>query len=787
MSALRGWMTLLGLLSGLLGSSTVGWSQTLVPRPDPQYQNSNQPVRRWALIIGVKTYSKEPNVEFAANDAHLIATTLVTSGDYRHDNMLMFVDNPAISESIPPTFSNLTDQIPKWIGNIGRNDVVFVYFSGHGDTDNSGHGILCPSDYDRNKPGTSGISLSWIHSQLSNCLAKQKILVLDCCHAGSTRAVSVRARQTSQFLVPLNSASGLVTLASCRADELSYQDKRKQLGIFTSQMANGLRGGADLNRNGLIDSEELYQWCSERVPPIVLKQHSAEQHPDRHRVQSDIIDISRTQFAPSVDELVERKNDAVFRVSCLSDRKWTVRGSAFAISYVRSKLYLVTLASILEDDEGRMRSPDRIRLTGRDYTFTTPPSQVLIHSQRKQSQGPDVAIIEMSWNDASTIPRMFNLRTQDDNSSLSGRECAFLAYPNRQDVDATSPPEYASGKLTTWPGPERLNYQSSYPNEADGAPLFVVDDQSERGGQLRESVVGITTSIRFGDSQRQAESVDSIWQIINESEKKLGYAILPQRKSRARGEPVSTEPIPTQEAPVNWQDAIDRALKLASHEGRIGNWDRGFSYLSEAETLLSREGLTAILPWEFYSLRGVLITHRAFQQNDSNQRRAAVSSFGAAWNDCNHAMEMAPDEVYPILMVCRIYNNLATPQPGQAMSANELNYLRWSHNRLERMIEEHQKGTRPLDQRQRAQCQYLLGYVHQIAQGRLCNAADGRVNYTQSWNELHSRQVEQMLQTRAPDSVDIWNEFDELVSVWERRRSTVCHSCQAAKKCLTCK
>ncbi|MBC7821126.1 MAG: trypsin-like peptidase domain-containing protein, partial [Planctomycetaceae bacterium] len=501
------------------------------------------------------------------------------------------------------------------------------------------------------------------------------------------------------------------------------------------------------------------------------------QHPERLRHPSEVFPISRTQFPPSVDHLVVRKEIGVFRVESVSDQNWTVRGSAFAISFVRDKLYLVTSASVLESDEGLSRSKERFRIqasgTLMSLALWLQPTQLLFHPQRKNGVGPDVAIIEVNWNPKHPPPTMFNLRSPDETTDLRNRECAFLAYPNRQDASSLGPPEYASGHIAADYDAKqnRLSYRADYPYQADGAPLFVIDDQSGSGQALRESVVGITSSSRFGDNQRQAESVDLIWQIIFNATPQLGFPILPDRKSRAELKetglvvrvppetPATQEQTPPQ---INWHERIDRALRLAAQEGHRGNWDQGFAHLTDIEAQLSQEGMSVVLPWEFYTLRGVLLTHRGFQQNENNNRKAAIQSFSAAWEDCNRGRLMAPGELYPRLMVGRIYNNLGTPNPGQPIGAQERTYLKWTHDQMEKLVKDDQSGIRPLEPKHLAQCQYLLGYVHQVvgAQpvvgGKLCNAADGRGNFQKSWAALHSKQVAHMLQIQSPDSVDIW-------------------------------
>ena len=790
----------LAVLFGLILASEKAWSQTLVPRPDPRYTvGVDHNSHRWALLVGVQRYSREPEVPFAEDDVELIRNTLVTSGDFNIDNILVLSDGQK-QRHHQPTLDNMNVQIPRWLGNIGREDSLIVYFAGHGHVDDAGTGYLCPVEFDRSNPKNTGFSLARMQELLVGCPAREKVLVLDCCHASAARAISLRAKINGEKLIaPFQKTSGLVTLASCDVDELSYEDKSGGHGVFTAQVAKALRGGADFNRDSVVDTEELFAFCSERVPALVHKQHNADQHPKRFPEGAKAVGIARTQFSPSVEQLVARKENGVFRIECLTDQIWAVRGTAFAIANTRGKLYLVTAASTVEDDEGRLRSKERFRLLlGRRASHLVQPNRIMVHRDRRNSQGPDVAIMEITWGPNNITPTMFNLRPSAEAIDLRGRECAFLAFPNGQKVDSFEGPEYSSGKIMPDRNSyrDRFAYQSDYPNQADGAPLFVVDDQSERGGQLRESVIGVTLSSRYGDNQRFAESTDIVWQIISDSIPQIGFSILPIQKSRddlketklvvpvrPDGEaPASPESVPN----VNWPERIDRALKQAVQEGRNHNWDLGIAQLTEIEDQLTRDGAESILPWEFYTLRGVLATRRGLQQNDQGNRTEAVRSFIAAWHYCHRAWKMASNEPYALLMLGRVYNNLGTPNPGQVIGTKELEYLKWTHDQMKSLLDEDKKGVRKLEVKHLAQCQYLLGYVHEIAGKPICGATSGRQDYESSWKLFRSTQVSKKLNQYTTDSVDIWNEFDELLQVWDRRRSTVCTSCQAAKKCESC-
>ncbi|HEX8833931.1 MAG TPA: hypothetical protein VF719_07005, partial [Abditibacteriaceae bacterium] len=58
---------------------------------------------------------------------------------------------------------------------------------------------------------------------------------------------------------------GRVTLASCNADEKSYEDSEKKHGVFTYFLAKGLKGDADTNGDGLVGVGELHVYVRRAV------------------------------------------------------------------------------------------------------------------------------------------------------------------------------------------------------------------------------------------------------------------------------------------------------------------------------------------------------------------------------------------------------------------------------------------------------------------------------------------------------------------------------------------
>ena len=61
---------------------------------------------------------------------------------------MLAITDDAESPQLRPTRANLIAEIPRWLSQIGRDDRLIVYFSGHGCRGPAGKLYLAPIDVD---------------------------------------------------------------------------------------------------------------------------------------------------------------------------------------------------------------------------------------------------------------------------------------------------------------------------------------------------------------------------------------------------------------------------------------------------------------------------------------------------------------------------------------------------------------------------------------------------------------------------------------------------------------
>ena len=199
---------------------------------------------RKALVVGIDDY---PNCELncCVNDALAIENVIDRNGDGS--------PNFAVEKMIN------VEKRGKLLGEIkklfeGDCETALFYFSGHGYIDELGGYIVTP-DFSENE---MGISMNDILNLANSSKIKNKIIILDCCHAGAISSSKLNDNNVSVI------AEGVSILTACREKEVSVETMGH--GIFTTLLIEALKGGA-ANINGQITPGSVYAYIDQALGP----------------------------------------------------------------------------------------------------------------------------------------------------------------------------------------------------------------------------------------------------------------------------------------------------------------------------------------------------------------------------------------------------------------------------------------------------------------------------------------------------------------------------------------
>ena len=184
-----------------------------------------------ALIVGINNYRPHA-LEGCEPDAKAISEVIKRNADGTKN----FDVNLILSSKTSVTRSLLNEEVESLFS--GDPEIALLYFAGHGMVKSTG-GYLVTTDarkYDE------GVEMDKILNIANQSEARNKIIILDCCHSGALGTPSFGGSALAQL------SEGLSVLTASRDSESALEVDGA--GVFTSLIVEGLKGGAaDLRGN----------------------------------------------------------------------------------------------------------------------------------------------------------------------------------------------------------------------------------------------------------------------------------------------------------------------------------------------------------------------------------------------------------------------------------------------------------------------------------------------------------------------------------------------------------
>jgi hypothetical protein len=208
-----------------------------------------------ALLIGNSTYpADEHNLQTLKGPVKDIAAlnrALIDPGS----GLFADIDVTLLPEV---TSTRAIRALGRFFGAAGRDDVLLVYFSGHGKLDRSGRLHLCMQDTESTDLLSTAVSSARIKEFADASHARNVVIVLDCCYAGAFRGGD---------LGDAVAGPGRYVLTSCRGTQLA-NDATVENGtsFFTQHLVNGLvAAAADQDGDGYVTFSDLYTYIDRQL------------------------------------------------------------------------------------------------------------------------------------------------------------------------------------------------------------------------------------------------------------------------------------------------------------------------------------------------------------------------------------------------------------------------------------------------------------------------------------------------------------------------------------------
>ena len=268
--------------------------------------------QRWAVVVGISDYANPdiPDLKYAHRDAQVFYDFLRSpnGGAFPDDHIRLLTNSNA-------TLANVRSAIFDFLSQTRKEDLVTLYFSGHGLSKGEGYTYFIMHDTDPGRIEETAFNVEDIHTALQTSIhAERVVLFADACHSGAineymkrTRSTEVEKNLINRYLVEMAKAKpGMISFTSCAQNEVSSEAWLFwEHGIFTFVLVSGLGGkvtdsqgrvksfeSADADGDGIVTVGELTKYVKKYVPGYTKNQQNPQ--------------VSKSNFDPNMPLSVVR-------------------------------------------------------------------------------------------------------------------------------------------------------------------------------------------------------------------------------------------------------------------------------------------------------------------------------------------------------------------------------------------------------------------------------------------------------------------------------------------------
>ncbi|GGX33298.1 type VII secretion protein EccCb [Streptomyces noursei] len=218
---------------------------------------------RRALLIATERYLDDslPQLRSPVHDARKLATLLEDPDIGQFDSVQVLVDESkaVIEEAVERLFMDR------------EVDLALVYLSCHGLKDTRGRLHFATVRTNREMIRASSVSAEFIKESMEYSRARQKVALLDCCFSGAF-GMSKGDAELDDIPRQFVDHRGSYVITAANSVQEAVEDETPGGGpaawssVFTRAVIEGLHTGrADLDEDGWVTAQELYQYVSDTV------------------------------------------------------------------------------------------------------------------------------------------------------------------------------------------------------------------------------------------------------------------------------------------------------------------------------------------------------------------------------------------------------------------------------------------------------------------------------------------------------------------------------------------
>jgi uncharacterized caspase-like protein len=234
--------------------------------------------KKFALVVGISNYRNRKesgltNLLFADDDAHDFSDALKRLG-WRTSHIKTLINERA-------TKRNIEIALESWLTKAGKDDLIVLYWSGHGFQDPEVPERVYFACYDStiSIPAT-GYRMDRVRQSLEERGSRNVLFFADTCHAGTMITRGERGISVVPHLKKLRKEKkiprGWIFMVGAETDRRAVENSSWSNGAFTHCLIEGIRGRADGYesmgpRDGRITMSELRAYLNTAMPDETQK------------------------------------------------------------------------------------------------------------------------------------------------------------------------------------------------------------------------------------------------------------------------------------------------------------------------------------------------------------------------------------------------------------------------------------------------------------------------------------------------------------------------------------
>ncbi len=243
-------------------------------RSDSPRPSARAPKEKYAVVVGISKYANHStqveDLEYAARDAAAVKDFLVSSagGGLDQDHIFFLKDEEA-------TLKNIRTALFTFLTKPREEDQVLIYFAGHGmaDPNDPRQLYLLAHDSEFDNMGGTALPMSDFQSVFERILKSQWVVTFaDACHSRGISGALLggspeQNNLINQYLARASQSRQRAVITASDISELSFEsgDWGNGHGVFTYYLLEGLRGKADLDKDGTVVAGEVFEFVQSEV------------------------------------------------------------------------------------------------------------------------------------------------------------------------------------------------------------------------------------------------------------------------------------------------------------------------------------------------------------------------------------------------------------------------------------------------------------------------------------------------------------------------------------------